>query len=158
MFQHYLTNFFTVAHLNLAMCFNSMNLKEKGLEILRNISTISDDGLKDPKVHLTTQVSALFNAGKILLELQRPNEAAGVLQEAVTKVKSLRKYPSEQGIYNLLGEVYSALGDPLRAERWYKTALNAKPDHIPAYLTYGKLLAKNVSIFLLLEKKKGPPF
>ncbi|KAK9743668.1 Transposase IS4 [Popillia japonica] len=29
--------------------------------------------------------------------------------------------------------------------RWYQAALNAQPDHVPAHITYGKLLAKNVS-------------
>lgn len=31
------------------------------------------------------------------------------------------------------------------AEHWYKESLRAKPDHIPAHLTYGKLLAMTVN-------------
>ena len=31
------------------------------------------------------------------------------------------------------------------AEHWYRESLRAKPDHIPAHLTYGKLLAIRVS-------------
>ncbi|ERL89072.1 hypothetical protein D910_06449 [Dendroctonus ponderosae] len=31
------------------------------------------------------------------------------------------------------------------AEKWYRAALDAEPDHVPAHITYGKLLAKNVS-------------
>lgn len=31
------------------------------------------------------------------------------------------------------------------AEKWYRAALEAEPDHVPAHITYGKLLAKNVS-------------
>lgn len=31
------------------------------------------------------------------------------------------------------------------AEHWYRESLRAKPDHIPAHLTYGKLLALTVS-------------
>lgn len=49
-------------------------------------------------------------------------------------------------LYNLLGDAYSQLKQPEEAEKWYKAALQAKPDHIPAHLTYGKLLAKNVSV------------
>lgn len=30
------------------------------------------------------------------------------------------------------------------AEHWYRESLRAKPDHIPAHLTYGKLLAMTV--------------
>lgn len=33
------------------------------------------------------------------------------------------------------------------AERWYQAALQAEPDHVPAHITYGKLLAKNVCIY-----------
>lgn len=50
-----------------------------------------------------------------------------------------------QILYNLLGEALSKLQQHDEAERWYKAALSAKPDHVPAHLTYGKLLAKNVS-------------
>lgn len=31
------------------------------------------------------------------------------------------------------------------AERWYVESLRSKSDHIPAHLTYGKLLALTVS-------------
>ncbi|RZF42735.1 hypothetical protein LSTR_LSTR015153 [Laodelphax striatellus] len=46
-------------------------------------------------------------------------------------------------LYNLLGESLTKLQQHDEAERWYKAALSAKPDHVPAHLTYGKLLAKN---------------
>jgi len=32
------------------------------------------------------------------------------------------------------------------AEHWYRESLRAKPDHIPAHLTYGKLLAMTVRL------------
>lgn len=31
------------------------------------------------------------------------------------------------------------------AEHWYRESLKAKPDHVPAHLTYGKLLSIMVS-------------
>lgn len=37
------------------------------------------------------------------------------------------------------------MGHHEEAERWHKAAMQAKPDHIPTHLIYGKLLAKNVS-------------
>lgn len=52
-----------------------------------------------------------------------------------------------QVLYNLLGESLTRLERHEEAERWFKAALSAKPDHVPAHLTYGKLLAKNVSTF-----------
>ena len=45
----------------------------------------------------------------------------------------------------MLGEAYFKSDRLEEAETWYKQALQAKPDHVPAHLTYGKLLAKLVS-------------
>ena len=42
---------------------------------------------------------------------------------------------------------FQALNNTGEAERYYRAALTQKPDHIPAYLTYGKMLAKNVRLF-----------
>ena len=50
----------------------------------------------------------------------------------------------------MLGEAHFKKGDLNEAEKWYLEALKAKPDHVPAHLTYGKLLAKLVRNF--------PPF
>lgn len=58
-----------------------------------------------------------------------------------------------QSVFNVLGETLARLQQNEEAERWYQAALNAQPDHVPAHITYGKLLAKNVSkvfIFFLL--------
>jgi hypothetical protein len=45
----------------------------------------------------------------------------------------------------MLGEAYSRLGRDVDAEPWFLASLSTRPDHIPAHLTYGKLLARNVS-------------
>ena len=45
----------------------------------------------------------------------------------------------------MLGEAFFKVGSLAEAEHWYQAALRAKPDHVPAHLTYGKLLAKVVS-------------
>lgn len=47
----------------------------------------------------------------------------------------------------MVGETLARLQQDAAAERWYQAALNAKPDHVPAHITYGKLIAKNVSFF-----------
>jgi len=47
----------------------------------------------------------------------------------------------------MLGEAYFKLDQLEEAEYWYKEALRVKPDHIPAHLTYAKLLARQVSFF-----------
>lgn len=60
-------------------------------------------------------------------------------------------------MYNSLGEALYRNGQPEEAEQWFIKALRTKPDHVPAHLTYGKMLARNVSnhfvIFTVQNKK-----
>lgn len=44
----------------------------------------------------------------------------------------------------ITGEAYMRMNKLADAEYWYRESLRAKPDHIPAHLTYGKLLAMTV--------------
>ena len=144
-----------LAHLNLGMTYESLGFKKEGLKVLQSISSIPDDGLKDPKTHKEAQTSALFNSGKLLLEVGHPSEAIRKLLEAhknLLNVHSLNgrsnlstNLPTLQAVLNLLGEANRFMNKTEEAERYYLAALKVKPDHIPAYLTYGKLLAKNVS-------------
>lgn len=46
---------------------------------------------------------------------------------------------------NPSGEAYMKLNKFEDAEHWYRESLKAKPDHVPAHLTYGKLLSIMVS-------------
>ena len=46
----------------------------------------------------------------------------------------------------MLGEAYFKLDRFKDAEYWYREALRVKPDHIPAHLTYGKLLTRIVRL------------
>lgn len=48
-------------------------------------------------------------------------------------------------LYFVAGEAYMRLNRLEEAGHWYKESLRAKPDHIPAHLTYGKLLSIIVS-------------
>jgi tetratricopeptide (TPR) repeat protein len=48
----------------------------------------------------------------------------------------------------MLGEAYFKQGKWKEAEKWYVSALKAKQDHVPAHLTYGKLLAKLVNTLI----------
>ena len=137
------------------MTYDSLGLKKEGLKVLQSIATIPDDGLKDPKSHKEAQTSALFNSGKLLLDLGHPSDAIRSLLAAHNSIISVHQIdgrtnvsgniPSLQAVLNLLGEAYRFLNKSEDAEHYYLAALKIKPDHIPAYLTYGKLLSKNVS-------------
>ena len=141
--------------MNLGIAYDALGLKKEGLKILQLIGSIPDDGLKDPRTHKEAQTSALFNAGKIMLELGYHSNAITNLHIAHKDIVNVHQkigqthvsgnIPSLQAVLNLLGEAYRFLNKTGDAERYYLAALKAKPDHIPAYLTYGKLLSKNVS-------------
>lgn len=50
-----------------------------------------------------------------------------------------------QGIYHRLGDTFSRLQQWSEAERFHRAAIEAQPDHIAAHLSYGTMLARNVS-------------
>ncbi|XP_044535110.1 protein O-mannosyl-transferase TMTC2 [Gracilinanus agilis] len=69
----------------------------------------------------------------------------GHYEEALTVYKeAIQKMPRQfapQSLYNMMGEAYLRLSKLPEAEHWYVESLRSKTDHIPAHLTYGKLLA-----------------
>lgn len=59
-------------------------------------------------------------------------------------------------MYNAIGEALFRIGEITEAESWFLEALKTKPDHVPAHLTYGKMLARNVSYYSVnLAKLNG---
>lgn len=57
--------------------------------------------------------------------------------------------PDSTLVLLLTGEAYMRLNKLTEADHWYRESLRAKPDHIPAHLTYGKLLAMKVRLCIL---------
>lgn len=51
-----------------------------------------------------------------------------------------------QGIYHRLGDVFMRLKKWSEAERFHRAALDAEPNHIGAHISFGTMLARNVSI------------
>jgi tetratricopeptide (TPR) repeat protein len=134
-----------VAHLNLGLVMSSLGRVTEAMSVLAHVDDIDDDGLKDPRTHKHAQVSALFNLGRLQLESGQPLMALRTLTKAETMAKDI-SYEHMQSVYNLLGESHQTLNHTEAAERFYRKAVALKPDHIPAYLKYGKMLAKNVSL------------
>ncbi|KAH7960527.1 hypothetical protein HPB49_020941 [Dermacentor silvarum] len=128
-----------MAHLNMGLVLGIMGRKEEAIEVYRHCAQLDSAGLKDPKTHESTKISALFNLGRLYADEGKYKEAIRVYQEAVAKMPD---HYQPQSLYNMMGEAYFKLGDFVEAERWYKEALKAKHDHIPAHLTYAKLLSK----------------
>lgn len=59
---------------------------------------------------------------------------------------TLIEFWSLQGIYHRLGDVFMRLKKWSEAERFHRAALEAEPNHIGAHISYGTMLARNVSI------------
>ncbi|XP_018895738.2 protein O-mannosyl-transferase TMTC2 [Bemisia tabaci] len=129
-----------VAYLNLGQLLSTQGKEQEAEQILTKGSQLPGEGLKDPKAHMTAQVSAMVHLGQLYMKRGEFESAANSYRQALRHVNI---YPQPQVLYSLLGESLSHLGFQAEAEKWYQTALQVKPDHVPAYLTYGKLLAKN---------------
>lgn len=128
-----------MAHLNMGLVLGLMGQKAEAAEVYRHCSQLDGSGLKDPRTHEATKISALFNLGRLYADDGNFERAIGVYQEAVEKMPP---HYQPQSLYNMLGEAFFKLEKFDDAERWYLEALKVKADHVPAHLTYGKLLAK----------------
>ncbi|XP_076318476.1 protein O-mannosyl-transferase TMTC2-like isoform X1 [Tachypleus tridentatus] len=128
-----------MAHLNMGLVLGILGRKEEAVEVYRHCAQLDSSGLKDPKTHESTKISALFNLGRLYADEGKYQEAIEVYQEAMHKMPD---HYQPQSLYNMLGEAFFKLGKFVDAEQWYKEALRVKPDHVPAHLTYAKLLSK----------------
>lgn len=69
-------------------------------QIYRHCADLDTSGLKDPRLHENTKISALYNLGRMLSEQERNREAVEVYKEALRRRPS---YYAPQSIYNMLG-------------------------------------------------------
>ncbi|XP_024081501.1 transmembrane and TPR repeat-containing protein 2-like [Cimex lectularius] len=129
-----------LAHLNLGTLLASRGRNEEAEAVLVRCSQLDGSGVKDPRTHHSTRVSALVHLGRIYADRGEYTKAVQAYTHAV-QIRPADYQP--QVLYNLLGEALTRLEKHEEAERWFKAALVAKPDHVPAHLTYGKLLSKN---------------
>ncbi|KAL1139505.1 hypothetical protein AAG570_006488, partial [Ranatra chinensis] len=129
-----------VAHLNLGTLLGSRGRWKEAEGILLRCSRLDGSGVKDPRTHHWTRVSALLHLGRMYADRGLYHDAVHAYTEAVN-IRPTDYQP--QILYNLLGEALTRLQRHEEAEQWFKASLEAKPDHVPAHLTYGKLLAKN---------------
>lgn len=75
--------FITVAHLNLGQLLASRGLCEEAETVLRHCSKLDSTGVKDPKLHETTRISALLHLGRLLADRGRYREAISIYKETV---------------------------------------------------------------------------
>uniref|UniRef100_A0A1A8JHZ3 dolichyl-phosphate-mannose--protein mannosyltransferase n=1 Tax=Nothobranchius kuhntae TaxID=321403 RepID=A0A1A8JHZ3_NOTKU len=126
------------AYLNTGIILMNQARLDEAKRTFLTCADIPDENLKDPHAHKSSVTSCLYNMGKLLHEQGHQEEALSVFKEAIQKMP--RQF-APQSLYNMMGEAYMRLNKLTEAEHWYRESLRAKPDHIPAHLTYGKLLA-----------------
>uniref|UniRef100_A0AAY4E2V9 dolichyl-phosphate-mannose--protein mannosyltransferase n=1 Tax=Denticeps clupeoides TaxID=299321 RepID=A0AAY4E2V9_9TELE len=126
------------AYLNTGIVLMSQGHLDEAKRTFVTCADIPDENLKDPHAHRSSVASCLYNLGKVLHEQGQQEEALSVFKDAVQKMP--RQF-APQSLYNMMGEAYMRLNKLPEAEHWYRESLKAKPDHVPAHLTYGKLLA-----------------
>lgn len=128
-----------MAHLNMGLVLVQLNHKQEAIEVYQHCASLDGSGLKDPKMHESTKISALFNLGRIYADDGHYEEAIKIYSDAI---RQMPHHYQAQSLYNMIGEAYFKLGQFDQAEHWFEESLAAKWDHIPAHLTYAKLLAK----------------
>lgn len=126
------------AYLNTGIILESEGNVEEAKRTFQKCASIPDENLKDPYAHKSAVTSCLYNLGKLLHEQGQQEEALSIYKEAV---KKMPHQFAPQSLYNMMGEAYMKLNKFEDAEHWYRESLKAKPDHVPAHLTYGKLLS-----------------
>lgn len=126
------------AYLNTGIILMNQGKTEEARRTFLKCSDIPDENLKDPHAHKSSVTSCLYNLGKLYHEQGHYEDALNVYKEAIQKMP--RQF-APQSLYNMMGEAYMRLSRFPEAEHWYVESLRSKTDHIPAHLTYGKLLA-----------------
>ncbi|MGH0126471.1 UNVERIFIED_CONTAM: hypothetical protein FKN15_028318 [Acipenser sinensis] len=141
------------AYLNTGIILMNEGRLDEAKRTFLTCAEIPDENLKDPHAHKSSVTSCLYNLGKLFHERGQNEEALSAYKEAILKMP--RQF-APQSLYNMMGEAYMRLNKLTEAEHWYRESLRAKPDHIPAHLTYGKLLAliRQLYIMFIIESEK----
>ncbi|XP_043487611.1 protein O-mannosyl-transferase TMTC2-like isoform X1 [Polistes fuscatus] len=137
------------AYVNLGAALLSVGRDTEAAAVLRAGASLDGSGLKDKRTHEAARVQALLQLGALYADKGRLQRALSAYREALHALPD--HYPP-QGVYNLLGETLSRLQQYAEAERWFQASLASQPDHVPAHITYGKLLARNSSRILEAER------
>ncbi|KAL1509689.1 hypothetical protein ABEB36_004391 [Hypothenemus hampei] len=131
-----------LAYVNLGTALIQAGRCEEAVTILRQASRLDGIGVKDRREHENAKVSALMQLGALYSDQGKLHSALAVYREIAA---NLPKHYPPQKVYNVLGETLAKMHQDDEAEKWYRAALEAQPEHVAAHITYGQLLAKNVS-------------
>uniref|UniRef100_H3A5Y2 dolichyl-phosphate-mannose--protein mannosyltransferase n=1 Tax=Latimeria chalumnae TaxID=7897 RepID=H3A5Y2_LATCH len=131
------------AYLNTGIILMNQGKMEDARRTFLTCAEIPDENLKDPHAHKSSVTSCLYNLGKLLHEQGKHENIPSVIYPLIQILS--RTFVSQSIYLSMGGEAYMRLSKLSEAEHWYLESLQSKADHIPAHLTYGKLLALTVS-------------
>ena len=75
-----------MAHLNKGLVLGLSGQREAAAAVYRHCSTLDGAGLKDPRTHEATKISALFNLGRLHADEGQFRQAIAVYQEAIERM------------------------------------------------------------------------
>lgn len=99
-------------------------------------------GLRDRSAHDSARVSALLQLGGLYAQQGKLQRAVAVYREAL---HILPETYAPHSIYGRLGDALSRLHKWSEAERFHQAAVEAEPADAATYVSYGAMLARNVS-------------
>lgn len=99
-------------------------------------------GLRDRSAHDTARVSALLQLGDLYAQQGKLQRAVAVYRQALHILPATY---APHGLYNRLGDALSRQHKWPEAERFHQAALEAQPADAAIYVSYGAMLARNVS-------------
>lgn len=99
-------------------------------------------GLRDRSAHDTARVSSLLQLGDLYAQQGKLQRAVAVYREALHILPATY---APHALYNRLGDALSRQHKWPEAERFHQAALEAQPADAAIYVSYGAMLARNVS-------------
>nr|XP_046917032.1 protein O-mannosyl-transferase TMTC2-like [Dermatophagoides farinae]XP_046917033.1 protein O-mannosyl-transferase TMTC2-like [Dermatophagoides farinae] len=133
-----------MAYLNIGVIYSRLGDKNRAKQFYEKCSQLDNYGLKDIRNHEITRISALYNLGQLFLDDENYIEALKIYRQAIFQIPS---YYQPHSLYNKIAEVYNRMNRTADAEIWFRKSLTIKHDHIPAYLTYARMLIKTNRTF-----------
>lgn len=132
-----------MAYLNLGASLIALGRCDEAATVLHEGAQLEGVGLRDRSAHDTARVSALRQLGDLYAQQGKLQRAVAAYREAL---HILPVTYAPHGIYNRLGDALSRLHNWPEAERFHQAALEAQPADAATYVSYGAMLARNVSL------------
>lgn len=131
-----------MAYLNLGTSLIALGRCHEATTILHKAAALDGVGLRDRNAHDTARVTAMLQLGGLFAQQGKLHRAVAIYREALHKLPATY---APHGIYMRLADTLSRLHKWSEAETFQRAALRAQPADPATYVSYGTMLARNVS-------------